>query len=329
MLGLCTKNALRSAAILIGGLFLSTRAEAEASSVCWGKEATFEVLHSFVSGQDIPESVAFDFHGRAYISVGDTIFRREADGTIATYATLPLPIFALGVTVGPDGCVYTASTSLSEVEGAFVWRACEPGTASVYAELDPEGGPNDLVFDRWGNLYVTDPVLGRVWVITSDGEADVFVEHPLLEGNPEDPALQFRALGVNGIALDRWQRFLYLSNTDQGTILRVPLRASWTAPRLFAQGDILRGADGIAFDRGGRLLVAVNALDALVSVGRRGRIRVLGQGGLLDGPSSIAVAKGRWGARRTFVLSSAFSRTLGFQSGTPQPALLRMLFSHH
>ena len=100
----------------------------------------------------------------------------------------------MGLKVGPDDCVYAASTSLSEIAGAFVWRACAPGSAEIFAELDHGGAPNDLAFDDAQNLYVTDPVLGRVWKIAPSGTSEVFVDGPLLEGNPEDPALLFRAL---------------------------------------------------------------------------------------------------------------------------------------
>src|SRR5262249_48312366 len=88
---------------------------------------SFEVANAFVSGQDIPESVTTDGDGNLYISNGNTIVRRSPQGTISPFATLPLPVFALGVKVGPDACVYNVSTSLDPlVPGAFVWRICQP-----------------------------------------------------------------------------------------------------------------------------------------------------------------------------------------------------------
>src|SRR5882757_3536118 len=83
-----------------------------------------KVLAEFIGGQEIPESVTTDEHGNLYVSVGNTIRRRAPGGAFSVFATLPLPINALGVKVGPDGCVYNASTSLSAVPGAFVWRIC-------------------------------------------------------------------------------------------------------------------------------------------------------------------------------------------------------------
>lgn len=276
----------------------------------------------FQSGLEIPESVTTDSQGNLYISVGNTIRRRASNGDLQVYATLPAEIFALGLKVGPDGCVYSASTSLSAVPGAFVWRACSAGSVEVFAELDPSGGPNDLAFDDTGNLLVTDPVLGRVWRIDPGGNPQVWLQHPLLAGDPSNPALLFRALGVNGIAFDRKDRFVYFSNTDQGTILRVSLRSETRSPSVFLQDERLRGSDGIAFDRGGTLFVAVNGLDAVVSVSHQRELCVLGQGGLLDAPSSFVFGGTHADRHRLYLVNSAFSRTLGLVPGVPRPALL-------
>jgi sugar lactone lactonase YvrE len=283
-----------------------------------------KVLAEFVSGQEIPESVTTDQRGNLYVSVGNTIRRRAPGGSFALFATLPLPINALGVKIGPDGCVYSASTSLSEVPGAFVWRICSAESVEVFAELDQSGAPNDLAFDDCGNLFVTDPLLGRIWKVDRRGNPEVFVQHPLLSGTPDDPVLVFRAVGVNGIAFDEQQRFLYVSNTDRGSILRINLRSFRPTPMVFAEDSRLRGADGIAFDRDETLWVAVNALDALVTVNQRGQVRRRLQGGLLDGPSSVVFGATRRDRDQLYLMSSAFSRTLGLQPGSPRPALLKL-----
>ena len=283
-----------------------------------------KVLAEFVSGQEIPESVTTDERGNLYVSVGNTIRRRAPGGAFGVFATLPLPINALGVKVGPDGCVYSASTSLSEVPGAFVWRICGAESVEVFAELDQSGAPNDLAFDDCGNLFVTDPLLARIWKVDRWGNPEVFVQHPLLTGTPDDPALVFRAVGVNGIAFDKQQKFLYVSNTDRGSILRINLHSRHRSPAVFAQDSRLRGADGIAFDREETLWVAVNALDSLVTVNERGEVRRRARGGLLDGPSSVVFGATKRDRDQLYLMSSAFSRTLGFQAGTPRPALLKM-----
>ena len=282
-----------------------------------------EVLASFVSGQDIPESVTTDDEGNLYVSVGNTVQKRPPGGAFSVLGTLPLPIAALGVKVGPDGCVYNASTSLSATPGAFVWRLCS-GSVEAFAELDHGGAPNDLAFDDDGSLFVTDPLLGEIWKIDEAGNAAVFLQHPLLAGDPADPALIFRQIGVNGIAFDKHHRNLYVSNTDRGTVLRIDLSASAPTPVVFAQDARLRGADGIAFDQSGELWVAVNKTDTLASVDKRGRVRLHASGAPLDAPSSVVFGATRHDKHTLYLTSSAFSRTLGLQPGTPAPALVRL-----
>ncbi len=283
------------------------------------------MVAEFVSMQDIPESVTTDDDGNLYVTNGGAILKRPPGGSFSPFATLPIDAFALGVKVGPDGCVYTVSTSLTVgVDAAFVWRACEPDEVEVFAELDHAGAPNDLAFGPGGALYVTDPVLGRIWKVDTGGNPSVFADHPLLDGVAADPALTFRPLGANGIAVDKRGKNLYVSNTDQASVVRIPLNGSAHTPRTFVQDSALRGADGVAFDRSGTLFVAVNGRDALVEIKSNGAVTELESGAPLDSPSSLVFGATHADQHQLYLVSSAFLRTLGISPGTPAPALLRL-----
>jgi sugar lactone lactonase YvrE len=273
----------------------------------------------------IPESVTTDHEGNLFLSWASTstIQKRTPDGTTTTFGTLPIPVFTLGVKVGPDGCVYTVSTSLTATPGAFVWRICTPGVVEQFAVLDPNGGPNDLAFDDDGVMYVTDPFLGQIWRVGRSGEARVWLRDPLLVGNPTSPALVFHAVGADGIAFDAEKKHLYVGNLDFGTIVKIGVEHG--APHdvsRFASDPRLIGADGIAFDDEGTLFVAVNAQDSLATVDPLGRVRIVDTAGLLDGPSSVVFGATHADRHTLYVASSAFSRAFGFQTGTPHPALL-------
>lgn len=64
----------------------------------------------------------------------------------------------------------------------------------------------------------------------------VWLQHPLLDGNPAAPVLGFHSVGVDGIAFDEDKDNLYLGNLDYGRIVRVPVRNDGSAgtPVVFA-----------------------------------------------------------------------------------------------
>ena len=278
---------------------------------------------------EIPESITQDDDGTLYWSMSNSVWKRTPEGEVSQMGTLPIAAYALGVKIGPDHCVYTVSTSLSDIEGAFVWRICDPDEITQIAELDHSGGPNDLVIDSTGTIYVTDPFLGRIWKISPFGEVRIWLSHPLLDGNPENPILVFHSLGVDGIALGKNENALFVSNFDFGQILRIGIRKNG-APGLvsiWAADPLLIGADGIAFDRQGRLLVAVNTQDSIVMVQKNGEVNPIETGGLLDGPSSLVI-ENDCGTSTLWIANSAFGRAFGFIPGDPFPALLASRIEH-
>ena len=77
---------------------------------------------------------------------------------------------ANGMRVGPDGRIYVAQVSGSQIS------AIDPRTGDVQT-ISPMGGdivgPDDLVFDPDGNLYATEITEGRVCMRTPQGETRV------------------------------------------------------------------------------------------------------------------------------------------------------------
>ena len=308
----------------VGAAFLTTACLlVSASAYGHPCKDNLDTVTTYAVGES-PESIAIDRAGNAFISIGNTIRKRTPSGQESTFSTLPIAAFVLGVKVGADGCVYNASTSLDpSVPGAFVWRTCTTGTAQLFAALDPSGGPNDLAFDDARNVFVTDPFLGRVYKITPTGSVSVWLQHPLLDGNPAAPVLGFHSVGVDGIAFDEDKDNLYLGNCDYGRIVRVPVRNDGSAgtPVVFSADPRLSGVDGIAFDEKGTLFAAVNGQDSLISLSKHGRVDELFAGAPLDGPASVAFGTRRGDEKTLYVVSGAFMRTFGIKPGTPHPAL--------
>ena len=116
----------------------------------------------------------------------------------------------------------------------------------------PPAFPNGLAFDQHGNLFVTDSSLGTIWRIPSrGGAATAWLSSPLLAG---DPSLS--GTGANGIAF--WHGDVYVANSDQMSIVRVPVSRNGSAgtPRVYVADPSIGFADGIAFDARGSLYVA-------------------------------------------------------------------------
>ena len=94
-----------------------------------------------------------------------------AEGWSLTRLTQPSRLFgANGIRTGPDGRIYVAQVSGSQIS------AIDVNTGAIEA-ISAKGGdivaPDDLVFDPEGNLYATEITEGRVSMRTPKGETRV------------------------------------------------------------------------------------------------------------------------------------------------------------
>ncbi|GGO83587.1 hypothetical protein GCM10011348_27720 [Marinobacterium nitratireducens] len=172
---------------------------------------------------------------------------------------------------GPDGKLYV----IEPYVGVIRMDLTPANTQSVYSEFIPAGPSllNDLAFDDEGNLYVTDSFAATIYRVPAGGGAPVvWFTDPALAGNPLIP------FGVNGIRIDRNNRYAYVSVTVDsnmnGVIYRLPLVPNPVAEDLEVFASLgFTGPDGIAFGKSGKLYVA----EALTST-----IRVLNPDGSVN-----------------------------------------------
>jgi sugar lactone lactonase YvrE len=310
-------------ALAVGLLFSTARAEAAVPEQVLALDPTL--------GQ-LPESMAVDEHGNFYLSMGSQVAKVSPSLQVTTLATLPIPAggFATGVKFSPRGDLFVATGAFDPaLNASFVFEVDQrTGSVAVVTALDPDGFPNDMAFDDAGATFLTDSALGVIWKIPRGGAASIWLSDPLLQGNPNAPAFG-APFGANGIAFNQNKKTLYVSNTDLGAILEIHLSRSG-APGdvlVFAADSRLVGADGIAFDRSGTLYVAVNTQDRLAAVDKKGRVSVVAQGGLLDGPSSFAFGVAPCDRHTLFSTNFAISRASGTQPGVPNPGILSLRVS--
>jgi len=313
------------------GLALISLVAAPAAALAQDVAPTIVASFDPAQGQ-LPESFTTDGQGNFFFSMNHRVMKLDAGGTLTQLAELPAAsdlVFALGLKIGPDGLLYVALASFSPLDGASsVWRVSPTtGAAEEFVHLDDTGFPNDLVFDSDGNLFVTDPFLGRIWRVDPAGTATDWLTDPVLRGDPPGGYLYLHDFGVDGIAFDRNEHRLYVGNLDHGEIIRIQVRhdGSASAPQVWVRDERLLGADGITFDRTGTLYVAVNGQDQVLAIAPSRRISVLAYHGVLDGPSAVVLSPDQ----RTlyvsnFAISSAFGTPRSRHPLEPAPSLVSL-----
>jgi gluconolactonase len=135
-----------------------------------------------------------------------------------------------------------------------VLRISADGTSSEIVVNEYEGRPlngaNDLVFDRNGVLYFSDP-----WGSDAENPIGGFYRY-FPDGRLEqlDSGLAF----PNGVVLDAAESVVFLAETYRNRILRYPINSDGTLgpSEVWAEVASPPGADGMAFDVNGLLYVA-------------------------------------------------------------------------
>jgi sugar lactone lactonase YvrE len=164
----------------------------------------------------------------------------------------------------------------------------QTGAATTFASIGPapDHGLNALTFDAAGNVYVSDSFAATIWKIAPNGgPANVWVHDAATLGTSGVPPF-----GANGVAFNNAQSALFVSNTGNDTIVRVPVNADGSAgtPAVFVNS--INGADGLIIDGADNLWVAANQADEIVVVDDTGR--VIAKLGDFDGLDSHGQARG-------------------------------------
>lgn len=211
-----------------------------------------ESLRILATGFEFPEGPAFDRWGNLYVlnhqSPTGRISRIAPDGSVNLFVE----------TGGkPNGSAFHANGDLYVADAGTrsILRVTPHG--DIYTVVDsyegkPLNAPNDLVFDREGNLYFTDPArfprpdlcLSPIYRLRENGH---------LERIAEDLAFP------NGIALSPDEKTLYVAETrrHQTTAFEIRSDGSLGKPRVLARYEPPARPDGMAIDEEGNLIVAL------------------------------------------------------------------------
>lgn len=217
-------------------------------------------------GFDSPEGPAFSAEGDLYFVnwLSSSINRIGSDGQVREIAnTGGIPA---GLAFHRDGTLYCADEG-KDIHGVI--RVSHDGRISPFVnrfEGHPLNGANDLVFDRSGVLYFSDPwsssiekPIGAFYRAFSDGRLERI-----------DAGLAF----PNGVALSSDETAVYLAETGHNRILRYAIASNGEIGEraVFARLSGGPGPDGMAFDAAGRLFVAHHGESRVVVLDSNGRV---------------------------------------------------------
>jgi sugar lactone lactonase YvrE len=234
-----------------------------------------------------PEGLTIDFHGNFYIASAAIT---TATGHICEFDPHGTLTRVISIPAGPSqvisllGVQFQAPHTIFALDFAGTLSPKLPANGRVLSVNTETGAvttiasgftfPNGIAEDLLGNLYVTDSFQGTITRMRQDGSnKTVWSSDPLLSGNgSSNPGLP---IGANGIQFDLFFQHVYVANTINRRILRIPVGPGFTAgtPEIFADGATLdqsqptpgslKGADGLTLDLFGNVYVAANAANEI------------------------------------------------------------------
>lgn len=255
------------------------------------------LAHFSLAEGRLPENIALGDHGSVDVTFAGShqVARVDAYGRTSVLATLPAPSaadgantpvlhfpLATGLVRASDGTLYALYAAGGPLTG--LWRIpAGGGAARQIARLPGDGLPNGLALSADHRyVYAADSVHGAVHRIgLSTGAVTTWAAGTALQPTG--------FLGANGLKVHRGA--VWVSNLDQGTLLRIPVTATGRAGTPTVAARDLTGIDDFAFTgHGDTLVAALNQPNTVVVVRPgKGSRTVLTSADGLQGPTSIAV----------------------------------------
>jgi hypothetical protein len=262
----------------------------------------------------------------------------------------PTP-FSTGFALHRSGNLYVGLPNCDPATHG-IWRVNMDGNAKPFAQIPLSQLPKGLALTNGDfPLYVTDlhdfthsrdadltlrpdvpncrvaptaPCSLRIWRIDENGQVSIWKESTLFYGSVDSPLLHPH--GVNGIAVDKAGKNVYVTVTDHGRVIRIPINTDGSAgatevifespiePPPDAGGNPLNqglprywGMDGITLGPDGNFYIVIVRTDELVTLPpdlpacadsppspcNGNSIQVLHQGHPLDGPTQLTFGKSR------------------------------------
>ena len=281
-------------------LFLLALALFPLSAAAWDR-GDVDKFATLPTGATHPEGITVDTHGDVYVTTFDP--SGAPPGRLIVFGSdggLKREVHIAGASGALLGLAFHPQTEELLVLDLGQARVLSvnpfSGASTIFAQAPTGSGLNALAFDRAGNVYISDSFQGIIWKTGRRGGAPVvWVTDPLLttKGTP--------GFGANGLDFNRNESSLFVANTGDDRVIRIPVTAGTAGkPEVFVNS--INGADGLFVDEHDNVWVCANQADEIVVVDKTGRaIAKLGDfNGVRDGapvgflfPASL-VRKGDW-----------------------------------
>lgn len=252
-----------------------------------------------------PEGIALDPQGNFYTASdrdGDTV------GTVCVFRSNGTFKSSIAVPAGPGGVVALLGLLFEGTRTLFAVDVADgEATNGRLLSIDTVTGavttlaggfsfPNAIAEDAHENLYVSDSVQGSITRIAQDGShKTLWSSSSLLLPGPT----AFPPLGANGVVFDASFKNLYVANTGNDQIVRIPVLGNGNAgnAQVFANGATINqnqhtthavdGPDGLAFDVAGNLYLASNQNNEIQVLSPSAHLIARATSSIVDFPASL------------------------------------------
>lgn len=258
-------------------------------------EPRYEVLTLDAMRSEFADATATR-DGKGYVALRalGRVIEVSANGSYRAYAQAPSGSTVRGLAFDAMGRLLLSVVHPTPAQTGL-WRVdAGGGVATLVAHNDGLVNPGGVTVDSIGTTWVTDSDPGAIWTLPMGATTltrwsnDASLAGGAVVCGPTNMA----RTGANGIVVDGARGLVYVTNSDQSSLVRIAIAGDGSAGAVVVSSrdcPRLAGAWGLALGPGGSLLVAAGLVNKITRVAPDGTLSVIETPlGLLRSPAGLA-----------------------------------------